>query len=148
MTHPTESSGRAAFALLAVLMLIGCSSGGRPPEQKPEFNPGEGAIAGKLVDSNDDPFDVSLAGEEGVKALEIELLSPSRGIAAATFPRKEKSTFVLSHVKPGRYELSVYTVVTGKRTIAGSSQVTVDREKVTSATLRLTVTPLKSEGQE
>jgi hypothetical protein len=125
-----------------MLILIGCGSN-HPPAPKPEFDPGEGAISGKLVDSDDEPFDVSLAGDSGAKGIEIELLSPSRGIAAATFPDKEKATFILSHIKPGRYELSVYSVVTGKRTIAGSAQVTVNPEQVTPATLPLAVTPLK-----
>jgi hypothetical protein len=144
MTHPTRILRFAAR--LAILVLVGCSAN-HPPDPKPEFDPGEGAISGKLVDSYSDPFDVSQAGDAGAKALQIELMSPSRGIAAATFPDKDKSTFVFSHIKPGRYELEVYSIVAGKRTIAGSLQVTVNPEQVTQASLPLTVTPLKSDSQ-
>ena len=146
MTYPTRAPRVLALLPLAMLFVIGCGSS-HPAPPKPEFDAGEGAISGKLVDSNQDPFDVSQAGDGGAKAIEIELLSPVRGIAAATFPDKEKSTFVFSHIKPGRYELSVYSVVQGKRTIAGSAQVTVDPQQVTEATLPLTVTPVKPDAQ-
>jgi hypothetical protein len=144
MTFPARFLRFAAP--LAMLLLVGCSSN-HPPEPKPEFDSGEGAISGKLVDSYNDRFDVSQAGDAGAKGLQIELMSPSRGIAAATFPDKDKSTFVFSHIKPGRYELEVYSVVTGKRTIAGSLQITVNPEQVTPASLPLTVTPIKTDSQ-
>jgi hypothetical protein len=144
MINPIRVASAWTIGLLVMVLLVGCGSN-RPPEPKPQFDPGEGAITGKLVDAYDDPFDVSLAGE--AKSLEIELISPSRGIAAATFPDKDKSTFVLSHIKPGRYELSVYCVVAGKRTIAGSTQITVNPEQVTDAKVPITVTPVKPDAQ-
>jgi hypothetical protein len=123
----------------------GCGSG-HQPEDKPKFDTGEGAISGKLTDPLDNPFDLSQAGEGGAKTLQIELFSPARG-AETTTPRKDKPTFVFSHVKPGRYEISIYAVVTGKRTIAGSTQATVNPGQVTPVSLPLTVTPIKPDSQ-
>lgn len=102
---------------------------------------GEGGISGKLVDADQQPFDLTLAGEGGAKELRIELVSPTGGAVAATHPRRDKPEFAFSHIMPGTYELSVYRMVQGKRSIAGSKPVTVDPGQVTPATLQLQVTP-------
>ncbi|HEY2588740.1 MAG TPA: hypothetical protein VGI81_23560 [Tepidisphaeraceae bacterium] len=109
---------------------------------------GEGAIAGTLMDADGDPFDLSLAGDNGAPPLEIKLINPDRAVVATTSPRstkKAKSTFLFNHVKPGTYEMSVYRIVLGKRTIAGSEPVTVDAGQVTPAKLTVQV---KNEGEE
>lgn len=124
--------------LLLTLLLTGCHSSHDPSH--PEFTQTEGAVAGQLLNSDKEPFDLTLAGDDGAKAIKIELHSPSTGLAAITYPQKEKSRFSFSHVPPGRYEISVYTVVLGKRTIAGSTPVTIDPAKITPANITLTVT--------
>jgi hypothetical protein len=130
-----------AIAIVMLLGLVsGCGSSHRQEERKPEFGVGEGAIAGKLVGGDSTPFDVSLAG--GARALRIELLSTGDGIAAATFPKEKPPEFVFSHVKPGRYEMTVYAIVPGKRTIAGSTPVVVNSQQVTPVTLTLVETPI------
>ena len=130
-------------SVLAMFTLIGCSSG-KPPEAKPQFNPGEGAISGKILDAYNDPFDVSLAGDGGAKAIQVELFNAT-GASETTHPQDEKATFIFNHLKPGRYELSVYTVVRGKRTLAGNAQATVDPGQITAVSLPLTVTSLRGD---
>ena len=133
---------RAHKILMVVIwtLLAGCGSSNRTNDLTPRFDAGEGAIAGKLVGADAAPFDVSLAG--GVRALRIELLSTGDGIAAATFPKEKPPEFVFSHIKPGRYEISVYAIVPGKRTIAGSTPVVVNAQQVTPVTLTLIETPI------
>ena len=128
--------------LFTLALLVGCHA---PHDVlHPAFATGEGAITGQLVDSEKEPFDLALAGDEGAKALKIELRSVS-GVSKSTYPqKKEKSRFSFSHVPPGSYEISVYSVVAGKHTIAGSTPVTVDPGKVTPITITLTVTPVQS----
>jgi len=126
--------------LLAAFALIGCGSNSRPEDRKPEFNPGEGAISGEIVGADHEPFDLELAG--GQKALQIELLSPVQGVAASTYPIDKKAHFLFNHVPPGRYELTVFVTIPGKRSIAGNVPVTVDADKVMPAKLTLTVTPV------
>ena len=147
MTSQTpHRSSICGGGLLAVALLAGTGCGGSRDAQnrKPEFTGNEGGISGQLLNSDKDPFDLSLAGDDGAKALKIKLESPPAGVASVTFPQKEKSYFVFSHVPPGRYEISVYAVVTGKRTIAGSTPVVVDPGKVTPANVTLTVTPAQN----
>ena len=105
------------------------------------MSPGNGAIAGKLVGADGGTFDLSLAGEGGSQSVKIELTSPSTGVVAATHPHEKSGEFVFSDVKPGTYELAVYRVVPGTRTIAGSQPVTVDPNQITPATVTLQVTP-------
>lgn len=138
---PPHRLARTALAYLFVTALAaagGC--GAKAPNVKPEFSTGEGAIAGQLVGTDKDAFDVSLAGDKGAEGLKIELLSPSTGVAQVTYPHKKDARFAFSHVKPGRYEISVYAVVTGKRSIAGSQPVVVDAGQVAPVTVTLTVT--------
>jgi hypothetical protein len=130
------------FPTLLLALAAGCHAGHDPAT--PEFSPGEGAITGQLINSDKDPFNLSLAGDDGAKALKIELLSPSTGVAAVTYPQKEKSRFTFSHISPGRYEISVFAVVTGKRTIAGSAPITVDPGKIAPAIVKLTVSPVQN----
>ncbi|HEY8748170.1 MAG TPA: hypothetical protein VIM11_09365 [Tepidisphaeraceae bacterium] len=134
----------AVFLLLALALSAGCHSSGEPTARTPEFSLGEGAISGQLLNADKDPFDVSLGGDDGAKAIKIELLSPSAGVAAVTYPQKDKAKFTFSHVPPGRYEISVFAVVASKRTIAGSTQITVDPGKVTPANVKLAVTPVQN----
>ena len=127
--------------LFALALLAGCHAAHDPLH--PDFSPGEGAITGQLVNSEKDPFDLSLAGDDGAKALKVELHSVA-GFSKTTIPQKSKSRFSFEHVPPGSYEISVYTVVPGKRTIAGSTPITVDPGKITPITITLTVTPVQS----
>jgi hypothetical protein len=127
-------------AAVWAVALAGCAHP-KPPEDKPTMSPGNGAIAGKLVGSEGAAFDLSLAGEGGAEALKIELTSPSTGVVAATYPHEKSGDFIFSDVKPGTYELAVYRVVPGTRTIAGSQPVTVDPNQITPATVTLQVTP-------
>jgi hypothetical protein len=145
MSFTNRICGAVVLCSLAVFLQAGCGSN-HSPEAKPKFDPGEGAISGKLTDPLDNPFDLSQAGDGGAKSIQIELFSPARG-AETTTPQKDKPNFVFSHIKPGRYEISVYAVVTGKRTIAGSAQATVNPGQVTPISLPLTVTPIKTDAQ-
>ena len=104
---------------------------------------GNGAIKGTLVNASNDPFDLSLAGDAGATSLKIELISSSKGVVARTAPSKNKPQFVFDNVPPGSYELSIYTVVPGKRAIAGSQTVTVDPDQTASAMLVLQVSEQK-----
>ena len=81
----------------------------------PSTPPAKGRLPGQLINSEKNPFDVSLAGDEADKALKIELRNTS-GIMATTFPQKDKSRFSFSHVTPGSYEISVALTIPGKRT--------------------------------
>jgi hypothetical protein len=101
---------------------------------------GEGAISGKLVTGDGDAFNPALASASGTAALEIQLISPDRAVVATAATWMGKPQFVLDHVKPGSYELSVYRSVLGKRTIAGSEPVTVDAGQITPVTITLQVT--------
>ena len=124
--------------LPALLGLSGCPPTGSTQYQ-PQFNPDEGAIDGDIIGADHQPFNLELAG--GRKEIKIELLSPARGIVS-TYPLDNKAHFLFNHVPPGRYELTVFIVVTGKRTIAGNLSAVVDPAKVTPAKLMLTVTPI------
>lgn len=104
------------------------------------MNPGEGAIQGKLVNSDGGAFSLSLVGDTGSRALQIQLMSADRAVVAVAATTQGKPQFVFSHVKPGAYELSVYRSVAGVRTIAGDEPVTVDAGQVTPATITLQVT--------
>lgn len=131
----------ACLSLLSFAVICGCAHDKGAP---PTMQKGNGAIKGKLVNNQSEPFDLSLAGDSGAKALKIELISSISGVIASTTPiAKSKSEFVFDNVPPGRYELSVYTVVPDKRTIAGSQTVTVDPDQPASATLVLQVTEQK-----
>ncbi len=131
---------RYSTPLLVLALLSGCHAA--HDVLHPQFAPGEGAITGQLVVGDKDAFDLSQAGDEGAKAMKIELHSVS-GVSRTTYPEKSKSRFSFEHVPPGSYEISVYTVVPGKRTIAGSTPVTVDPGKVTPVYVTLTVTPVQ-----
>jgi hypothetical protein len=133
---------RIGIAVLGLILGVatGCAHDGAA--DKPAMNAGEGGIAGKLVDAEQRPFDLMQAGEGGAKELRIELVSPTGGAVDATHPRKSTPDFVFNHVTPGTYELSVYRMVQGKRSIAGSKPVTVDPGQITSVTLQLQVTPV------
>lgn len=129
----------AVFAVAAILISVsGC--GGRA-DPTPKFAPGEGAISGTLVTTDGRAYELSPSD-----TMEIELLSPASGVAATARPFGKESRFVFSHVPPGRYELSVYQVVIGKRTIAGSLPVVVNPAQVTPAQVTLTVTPVNDRG--
>lgn len=104
---------------------------------------GNGAIKGALVNATNEPFDLALAGDRGGKALTIELISSGKGVVARTTAEKQKPEFVFNNVPPGSYELSIYTVVPGKRTIAGSQTVTVDPDQTVSTTLVLQIAEAK-----
>jgi hypothetical protein len=130
---------RYSTPLLVLALLTGCHAA--HDVMHPAFAPGEGAITGQLVDGEKDPFKLSLAGDDGAKAMKIELHSVS-GVSRTTYPEKDKSRFSFEHVPPGSYEISVYTVVPGKRTIAGSTPVTVDPGKITPVYITMTVTPV------
>ena len=123
------------------LLFVGCASH-RNEVQKPAMGPGEGAIEGQVVDAVGDPFDLTQAGEGGTKSLRIDLISPASGIVAAAYPKEKESRFVFSHIKPGGYEIAVYWIVPGKRTIAGSLPVSVNADQVTPVKLPLTVAPV------
>lgn len=129
------------FVLFSLALLCGCT---QQKSTEPTMQKGNGAIKGRLVNNQGDPFDLSLAGDSGSKALKIELISSLSGVVATTTPlTRSKSEFVFDNLPPGRYELSVYTVVPDKRTIAGSQTVTVDPNQTASATLTLQVTEQK-----
>ena len=126
------------MGLLAAIALSGCSHD-TPADLKPKFDAGEGAISGEIIGTDKDPFDLELAG--GKKQLKIELLSPVSGVAATTYPVDKKAHFVFNHVPPGRYEITAFATVSGKRSVAGNLTVTVDPGQVFPAKLMLTVTP-------
>src|SRR5690349_15469810 len=138
-----SGSPTVRVVLLSTLVALSCSlstgcASHRPADElaKPAMSPGEGAITGTLLDADGDPFDLSLAGDNGSPPLEIKLINPDRAVVATTSPRStknDKSKFLFNHVKPGTYELSVYRIVLGKRTIAGSEPVTVDAGQVAPA---------------
>ena len=127
---------RFLIPVVALAVLVGCHA--KPDPLHPEFHAGEGAITGQLVDREKEPFDLKLAGDDWAKALKIELRSVS-GVSKSTYPVKEKSRFSFAHVPPGSYEISVYTVVPGKRIIAGSSPVTVDPDKIVPVMITVSV---------
>jgi hypothetical protein len=140
----------STLVALSCWITIGCASHKPADEEpKPAMSAGEGAISGTLVNADGDPFDLSLAANGGAaQPLEIKLINPDRAVVATTSPKstkKAKSAFLFNHVKPGTYELSVYRLVLGKRTIAGSEPVTVDPGQVTPAKLTVQV---KNEGEE
>ena len=136
----SSTSIRFGIAFLAVCALVGCT---HDSPSKPTMQQGNGAIKGKLVDGTGEPFDVSLAGDAGAKALQIQLISSTAGVVATTTPGLRKGEFVFNNVPPGRYELTVYDVVPDKRTVAGNQTVTVDPDQTTSATMTLQVSEQK-----
>lgn len=131
-----------ALAALALVALIGCSHA-----SEPKAGPGTGTISGKLVGTDQAPFDLSLAGPGAGRDLRIDLVDQSSGVVASTYPKVQhseltwRSEFVFSDVKPGSYELTAYANVPGKRSVAGSQPVTVNPGEVTPITLVLQVTP-------
>lgn len=136
-----DSTRSASLVLFLLALLCGCT---HQKTAEPAMQKGNGAIKGRLVNNQGEPFDLSLAGDSGAKALKIELISSLSGVIASTTPiAQSKSEFVFDNVPPGRYELSVYTVVPDKRTIAGSQTVTVDPDQTASATVVLQVTEQK-----
>ena len=128
--------------LIGMVFLGGCAT-----HQSPTMQAGNGAISGKLIGSDKDPFNLSLAGEQP-RVLAITLSSPAQGQIALTHPRNGKPEFVFENVMPGEYELNVYTLVPGKRSIAGSQPVTVNADQVTPVTITLQVTSLEHAGAE
>ena len=141
-----SSAGRLLpIGFFACLVLLSITSGCTPkpsPDDKPAMSAGTGAIEGKLVSADHDAFDLSKIDPDSPSPppLKIELISPSRGVVATTTPREDKPNFRFENVRPGTYELSVYRVVPGKRTIAGSVPLTVNAEEVSPVTLVLQVT--------
>ena len=138
-------NGVVSFLLsisLGSALVSGCQSAAHPAD-KPTMSAGEGGIAGKLVGTDQEPFDLSQAGDRKGKDLKIELISPASGVAAVVYPSDSDAKFAISHLHPGTYELQVYTLVPGKRTIAGSLPVTVNPGQITSVTL-----PLQTKSQE
>lgn len=123
-------------------MLAGCASH-KPSEadKPPTFSATDGAISGKLVNGDGDPFDLGLSRDpSGPEKLRIELISPDSAVVASATPVDGKPQFKFSHVKPGTYELSVYRSVPGQRNIAGSEPVTVDAGQITPVKVTLQVT--------
>lgn len=129
------------FAAFTLLALIGCSHASAP-----RTGPETGAISGKLVGTEQAPFDLSLAGPDAGHNLRIDLVDQSSGVVASTNPTTGRPEFIFSNVKPGSYELTVYANVPGKRSIAGSQPVTVNPGEVTTITLVLQVTPAEGTG--
>ena len=133
-----------AFAPFALVALIGCSH-----VSEPKAGPDTGTISGKLVTTDQAPFDLSLAGPGAGRDLKIDLVDQSSGVVASTYPKAQhselpwRSEFVFSNIKPGTYELTAYANVPGKRSIAGSQPVTVNPGEVTPITLVLQVTPVQ-----
>lgn len=131
------------FVLVSMFILpLGCASH-KPDtaEQPPAFSATDGAISGKLVNGEGDPFDLAQSQDpSGAEKLRIELISPDSAVVATTTPVSGKPQFKFAHVKPGTYELSVYRSVPGQRIIAGSEPVTVDAGQITPVTLTVQVT--------
>lgn len=119
--------------LLPLLVLTGCA---HPPPQGTQREPGTGVIVGKLKGIDKEPFDMRLADQP----LQVKLLNSDRGVVASTAARPDRPDFRFENIKPGSYELTVYQMVPGKRTIAGDQQVTVDPDHTTDFTLTLHVT--------
>lgn len=138
--HSTSIACWAVVMLGAVFAAGGCAHKGA---EKPAMRAGTGGIDGKLVDKSGEPFDVSLAGEGGATSLRIELISSGSGVVATTAPATQEPHFEFSNVAPGRYELNVYRVVPGKRTIAGSQTVSVDPGQTAFVSITLEVTEQK-----
>jgi len=133
--------------IAAAAGLSGCNLDARADRDKPKMGPGEGAISGSLLAEDKQSFDLSLARDgQGNGNLRIELISPAEGLSAVTFPQERRARFTFNNVKPGSYELSVYCVIPGKRTIAGSLPVTVNAAQATPVKVTLHVTP--EEGSE
>lgn len=138
-------SGRILIAcvLLSMCGFFGGCASQKPSEadQPPVFSAIDGAITGKLVNGDGDPFDLGLSQDpSGPEKLRIELISPDSAVVASATPDGGKPQFKFSHVKPGTYELSVYRSVPGQRNIAGSEPVTVDAGRITPVKLTLQVT--------
>lgn len=146
MIHGALLSGRIIPGFVLVSMFafpLGCASHKPAPvEQPPAFSDTEGAISGKLVNGDGNPFDMALGRDStDRKSLRIDLISPDHAVvSSATTSASGQPQFKFEHVKPGTYELSVYRVVPGERTIAGSEPVTVDASQITPVTLTLQVT--------
>ena len=130
---------------IGLLLTLGFAPAGctHDAPQKPTMQQGNGAIKGKLLNVAGEPFDLSLAGDGGAKALRIELISSTAGVVAATTPGPRKPEFVFSNIAPGRYELSVYDVVPDKGTVAGSQTVTVNPDQTVAAMVTLQVSEQK-----
>jgi hypothetical protein len=147
MNHLAFLGGRVipGFVLVSMFILpLGCTSH-KPvaaEELPPAFSDTEGAISGKLVNGDGNPFDTGLGKDSTDRqSLRIDLISPDHAVvSSAATPPSGKPQFRFEHVKPGTYELSVYRVVPGQRTIAGSEPVTVDANQITPVTLTLQVT--------
>ena len=134
-----RSWGRAVvLGLVGLFLAASCAN-----EQHPKMQSGNGAISGKLIGENKDPFDLGLAGDQP-KALAVILSSPAQGTVAKSYPHGGKPEFAFDNVAPGEYELSVYALVPGKRSIAGSQPVTVNADQATPVTMTLHVTPADS----
>ena len=101
---------------------------------------GRGAISGKLVDSDDQPFDWQRVGLSGPGALRIELLSTAHGVVATSHPQRDKAIFLFDDVPPGRYELAAYGAVPGERTIAGNQTILVNPDEIAHVKLQVQVT--------
>lgn len=146
MNHHAFLSGRIirGFVLASMCAIpFGCASHNpSAAEQPPVVSETEGAISGKLVNADGDPFNMTLGRDStNRESLQIDLISPDHAVvSSATTPSSGKPEFRFEHVKPGTYELSVYRVVPGLRTIAGSEPVTVDANQIMPVTLTLQVT--------
>ena len=124
-------------ALLALMLLTSCT---HHPRTVPVLHNGNGAISGRLFDTDDRPFDWQAVGLSGPGALRIELLSTSRGVIATAHPLRDQPTFLFDDVPPGRYELAAYGAVPGEKTIAGNQFVSVNAGEIARVKLPVQVT--------
>lgn len=125
------------LAVFALLLLTGCT---HHPRSVPVMHNGNGAISGRVLDSDDQPFDWEKVGLSGPSALRIELLSTYRGVIATAHLQRDKPIFLFDDVPPGRYELAAYGAVVGEKTIAGNQTVLVNPGEIAHVKLRVQVT--------
>ena len=124
-------------ALFSLVLLAGCT---HHPRTVPVMHNGNGAISGRITDSDDQPFEWGKVGLSGPGALRLELLSTSRGVVATSHPQRDKPIFLFDDVPPGRYELAAYGAVAGEKTIAGNQTVLVNPSEIAHVKLRVQVT--------
>ena len=133
--------GRASGLLMMLLLVAGGCAHHQAAGNTAKMAPGTGAITGEFIGPDGEPFDASLLDDGASRLLTVKLHDNAGAITETEAHADQQPAFVFNNVSPGAYELSVYKVVRGKRTIAGSAPVSIDAGQVSPVRLTLQVTP-------